>query len=42
MNLPQSILNMTIPSRMVTWYKKLNQVVNKTYLEIQQNETRTS
>lgn len=33
MNLPQYILNITAPSRLVSWYKTFMQVANKKYLE---------
>lgn len=38
MSLPQSILNITVPSRLVGWYKQFTQVANKTYLQIKQKE----
>ncbi len=36
MNFPQSFLNITVPSRLVSWYKSFIQVANKKYLETKQ------
>jgi len=36
MNLPQSVLNVTVPTRLVSWYKLFIQVANKSFLEAKQ------
>jgi len=37
MNIPQSLINITIPNRLVSWYRLFIQVANKSYSEEKEN-----